>query len=398
MALDFTFTEEHEMIRQTVRDIVDRFASRRAEFKKMLLTERKFPQEIWDALAEAGLTGAVIPAEYGGSGLGLLGMVIAMEELGAHGLGNTVLILTAMDSVCIARNGSAEMKQRFLPDIAAGKVKLCFAVTEPDAGSNTFRITTLARRVGDHYELSGQKVFITAADVTDYILLVARTLTIEEAQAKGMSKLEGLSLFLVPTNAPGLDRRMLPMRGIEGYSQFQLYLDRVPVGREYLVGEENKGAFALFNTLNPERILAAAHLCGTMQFLLDRACNYAKERKVFGGKPIGSHQAIAHPLAETRIQLDAARLLTYRAGWAFDREDAPGVVGTYANMAKYTAAEACIQAADRAIETLGGYGFSEEYDVIHAWEGARLVRTAPVTKEMILNFISEHVLGLPRSY
>lgn len=398
MALDFSFTDEHEMIRQTARDIARRFEPRRRELKNLILKEHKFPQEVWDALAEAGLTGAVVPPEYGGSGLGLLGMSIALEELGSHGLGNAVLILTAMDAVCIARNGTEEMKKRFLPAIASGKLKLCFAVTEPEAGSNTFRISTVARRRGDHYEISGQKVFITAADVTDYVLLVARTLTLDEVKEQGLPKVEGLSLFLVPTNAPGLDRQALPMRGIEGYSQFQLFLDRVPVPAENLIGEEHKGAWALFNTLNPERILAAAHLCGTMQWLLDKACAYAKERKVFGGKPIGGYQAIAHPLADSRIQLDAVRLLTYRAAWAFDRQDPPGVVGGYANMAKYLAAEAAIATADRAIETLGGYGFSEEYDVIHAWEGTRLVRTAPVTKEMILNFVSEHVLGLPRSY
>jgi alkylation response protein AidB-like acyl-CoA dehydrogenase len=188
------------------------------------------------------------------------------------------------------------------------------------------------------------------------------------------------------------------MRGIEAHNQFLLFFDRVRVPAENLVGEENRGAVALFNSLNPERILAAASACGTIAYLLRRACDYARERKVFGDRPIGAYQGLAHPLAEVRIELDAARLLTYRAAWAFDRGDAPESIGAYANMAKFLAAEVGVKAADRAIETLGGYGFSEEYEIIHAWEGLRLLRTAPVSREMILNYVAEHVLELPRSY
>jgi alkylation response protein AidB-like acyl-CoA dehydrogenase len=188
------------------------------------------------------------------------------------------------------------------------------------------------------------------------------------------------------------------MRGIDGHNQFLLFFDRMRVPAANLVGEVDRGAEALFNSLNPERILAAASSCGSSAFLLRRACEYARERRVFGDRPIGTYQGLAHPLAEVRIELDAARLLTYRAAWAFDRGDPPPVIGGYANMAKFLAAEVGVKAADRSIETLGGYGFSEEYELIHAWEGARLLRTAPVSREMILNYVAEHVLELPRSY
>jgi alkylation response protein AidB-like acyl-CoA dehydrogenase len=399
MALDFELSDEQKLIQATTREILRRFTPKREAFREEIRREKRYPQALWDALAEAGLMGSLVPEEYGGSGLGLLAMVLALEELGRDGLGgNTLLVLTGMDALCIVRNGSEELKRRFLPGIASGKLKLSFAITEPDAGSNSFRVQTRARRDGEHYEITGSKVFITGVDVTDYVLVVTRTTPYADVVREGLPKAAGFSLFLVPTDAPGLDRRKLPMRGIEGHNQFLLFFDRVRVPAANLVGKEGAGAEALFNSLNPERILAAASSCGTTAYLLGRACEYARERRVFGDRPIGAYQGLAHPLAEVRIELDGARLLTYRAAWAFDRGDPPAVVGAHANMAKFMAAEVGVKAADRAIETLGGYGFSEEYGIIHAWEGARLLRTAPVSREMILNFVAEHVLDLPRSY
>jgi alkylation response protein AidB-like acyl-CoA dehydrogenase len=399
MALDFELSPEQRAIQQVVREIVVRFEPRHAEFRRLLHEERRYPEALWQALAEAGLMGSLIPEAYGGSGLGLLGLALGLEELAKAGIGsNALMVLTGMDALCILRHGSEPLRQRFLPDIATGRLRLCFAITEPDAGSNAFRIATHARRAGDHYEITGSKVFITGVDVADYMLLVTRTVPHAEVARQGLPRSHGFSLFLVPTDAPGLEKRRLPMRGIEGHNQFLLHFDGVRVPAENLVGEENGGATALFNSLNPERILAAAGASGTMAYLLDRACRYARERRVFGDRPIGAYQGLAHPLAESRIELDAVRLLTYRAAWAFDRGDPPSVVGTYANMAKFLAAEAGLRAADRAIETLGGYGFSEEYGIIHAWEGLRLLKTAPVSREMILNYVAEHVLELPRSY
>ncbi len=399
MALDFELSDEQKLIQQSTRELLKRFEPRRKEFRELMHKERRYPPELWDALAEMGFMGSLVPEEYGGSGLGLTGLVLGLEELGSAGFGsNTLMVLTGMDALCILRNGAPELKRRFLPGIATGKLKFCFAITEPDAGSNSFRISTLAERKGDGYEITGSKVFITGVDVTDYMLLVTRTTPYREVRARELPKAHGFSLFVVPTDAPGLEKRKLPMHGIEGHNQFLLFFDKVRVPAENLVGREDRGAEALFNSLNPERILAAASSCGTTAYLLRRACEYARERKVFGDRPIGAYQGLAHPLAEARIELDAVRLLTYRAAWAFDRGDPPPVVGTYANMAKYMAAELGVKAADRAIETLGGYGFSEEYEIIHAWEGTRLLRTAPISREMILNFVAEHVLELPRSY
>lgn len=398
MALDFQLSEEHQLLKKTVSDMLKQFTPKREHYKKLILEEKRFPQEIWDAFAEMGLTGCLIPEAYGGNNMGLLSLVLAFEEMASQGFSSGLLLLTAMDTACILRNGTEELKQRFLPEIAKGKLKLCFAVTEPDAGSNTFRINTVAQENGDHYVLSGSKVFITGADIADYVLLVTRTTTVEELQKQGLPKMHGLSIFLVDTGSKGFEMKPIPTRGIEGMRQFLLFFDNVKVPKENLVGQKDNGTFALFNSLNPERILAAATSVGIAEYCLRKSVEYAKERKVFKDTPIGSYQAVSHPLAEVRIEQDAVRLLTYRAGWAFDQNLHPGEVGTYANMAKFLGAEMALKAVDRAIETHGGYGFSEEYGIIYMWEGVRLLRTAPITREMILNYISEHVLGLPRSY
>jgi alkylation response protein AidB-like acyl-CoA dehydrogenase len=398
MAYEFEITEEQKLIKKTILDMVKKFEPRREEFKEIVFKQKKFPPELWNAISEIGICGMLLPEKYGGTELGLLAQAIATEEMAANGVATETIVLNTIAGACILKNGSEELKEEFLPGIASGKLKFCFGATEPDAGSNTFRISTFAKKEGNVYKISGQKVFITGADISDYMLLVARTTKAEDLKEKGLPKVFGLALFVLDPKAKGVTLQELPTRGIAGASQFSVFMDDVEVEAKYLVGEENMGSFALFNSLNPERITAAALGIGITENLLRKSVEYAKERKVFKDVPIGSYQAIQHPLAEIKIEQEAARLLTYRAAWAFDKGESPGVVGTYSNMAKYAAAEVAIKAADRAIETLGGYGFSEEYDVIYAWEGARLLRTAPITKEMILNFISEQVLELPRSY
>ncbi len=391
--MDYSLTEEQRMLKQTVADVLDRFEPRREQMQREIFKEKKFPRELWNAVAEIGVMGCLVPEEYEGNDMGLLPLTLAVEEMGSHGFGNALMVVTAMDTACIARNGSDEVKQRFLPDIASGKSLFCFAITEPDAGSNAFRIATRATRNGSVYKLKGQKCFITGADVADYMLVVARTTPHEER-----SKAFGLSLFIVDTKAEGIEMREIPTRGIEGMTQWHLFFDDVEVPAENVVGEPDHGATALFNSLNTERILAAAVAVGTADYLIGRAVEYAKERRVFDDRPIGSYQAISHPLAELKARTEAARLMTYQAAQAFDRDEDLTDVGAKANMAKFLAAEVGIDAADQAIETFGGYGFSEEYGIIYYWENMRLLRTAPVTKEMILNFIAEQVLGLPRSY
>lgn len=398
MALDFTLSEEQIAIKQSARDIMKGFGPQREKLREKVMKRKEFPQEIWDAIARAGFFGGVVPEKYGGTGMGLLAFAFAMEEMGTLGFGNALMILTVMDALCILKNGPEDLRKRFLPKIAQGEYKCAFAITEPDAGSNTFRISTHAKKKDGVYLLNGQKTFITGVDVADYMLVVTRTKTVKELDAEGMPKVFGLSLFMVNTKSKGITLQTLPTRGIEGMNQYTIFFEDCEVPAENLVGEENQGSFAMFKALNPERILAAASAVGLSEYSIQKAIAYAQERKVFRNTPIGAYQAIQHPLAEAKIYQEAARLLCYKAAWAYDKDFNPGEVGQYTNMAKYVAVETAIMAVDRAIETLGGYGFSEDYGLIHLHEAVRLMRTAPITKEMILNFISEHTLGMPRSY
>ena len=403
MPLDFQLSDEQQQVLAVAKKVLQRFAPRREEIKKMILKDQKFPEELWQAFAEAGFLGALIPEEFGGNASGLLTLTFAMEEMGAHGFGSALLVLTAMDTACIVRCASESMKKELLPQIASGKLKLCFAVTEPNAGTNTFRITTHAKKTSDgkHYRLNGEKTFITGANVADRMLLVVRTTTVEECKQQGMPKAFGLSLLLIDPKGKGVTLTPLPTRGIEGFTQFSVHFEDALVPVDCLIGEQDAGAVALFNSLNPERILAGALGVGMTRYLIGKSVDYALERKVFGEKPIGSHQAIQHPLADLQIEMEATRHLVYRAAWSFDQgpdKIDPSETGYYANCAKYKAAELAINAADRAIQTHGGSGFSEDVGIIYYWDTARLLRTAPISKEMILNYIAEHKLGLPRSY
>jgi len=397
MSLDFTLSDEHKLIRTAVKQMLQPFVPRRQEFRQMG-QDGRFPEELWQGFASVGLTGCLVPEEYGGNGMGLLALTLGFEEITTNGFSPGLLLVVGMDSACIAKNGTEEQKQRFLPKIADGTWKLCFAVTEPTAGTNTFELQTSARKNGDTYVVNGQKMFITGVDIADYMLLVARTTSFEELEAQGKPKSHGLSLFLVDTKSPGIQKQPIAIPLSEELNQYQLFFDNLEVPACNLVGEQDKGVLAMFNSLNPERILAAAICIGMSEHALAKAVAYAKERKVFGDTPIGAYQSIAHPLAEVKVGLEASRLLAYRAAWAFDAGHDPLEVGTYANMAKLTAADLAIKAVDSAIETFGGLGFAEETGLIGQWSGARLLKTAPVSREMILNYVAEWNLGLPRSY
>jgi alkylation response protein AidB-like acyl-CoA dehydrogenase len=330
--------------------------------------------------------------------MGLTALATASDAMASKGFGHPLYLLTGMDALCIARAGSPEVQRKFLPDIAAGKTKMAFAITEANAGTNSFRMTTKAVRDGDHYVLDGEKTFITGIDQSDYVLLIARTRSREEIERAHLPKTACLSVFVVDSHAPGVTLTPLPMGAIEGAKQWTVHFDAVKVPAENRVGEEHAGGAVMFATLNPERVLIAAGACGQTEYLLDRAIDYAGQRVVFGTKPIGAYQAIQHPLADLRIRLEAARGLTYKAAAAYDADVDAGETGMYANMAKYLSTDLAIDAADRAIQTHGGAGFSEDVGIIGYWERTRLMRTAPISKEMILNYVGEHILGLPRSY
>ena len=345
---------------------------------------------LWRELGKAGFLGAMAPEQYGGSGVSLTRLAILMEQLGNHGIPPLLLVVSVMGAVAIAKHGTEEQKRRYLPPLADGSERFCFAITEPDAGSNSFRIRSLARRDGDHYVLNGQKVFISGVDQSDHMLVVARTIAADSAS----DKREGMSLFIVDTNAPGLTAHRMDTQILMPEGQFQLFFDEVKIPRANLVGEEGKAMRAMFDALNPERITAAAMGVGIGRYALSKAVEYARTRKVFN-TPIGAHQGLAHPMAIAKTELEMASLMTHRAAEVFD---AGGDAGMYANMAKYAAGETAAKTVDLAIQVHGGSGFMGETDVITLWPLARLMRTAPISREMILNYIGEHVLGLPRSY
>jgi alkylation response protein AidB-like acyl-CoA dehydrogenase len=383
--MDFRESEEQEMLRETIAKIASRFGH--SYYVDKARTGAK-TDELWDAIAEGGFVGVNLPQSHGGGGMGLTGLSIVCEELSAAGCPLLLLVVSpAIAGTVIARFGTPDQRDRLLPGIASGRLKFAFAITEPDAGSNSHRLATLATRDGDGYRLSGTKHFISGVDEADQILVVART----GADASGRAS---LSLFVVPPDAPGLARQVIPMEIVAPEKQFVLFLDNVWVGEENLVGQEGDGLRQIFFGLNPERVTSAAMACGVGRYALDRAADYGRSRSVWG-VPIGSHQGIAHPLARAKVEVELARLAMAKAAFEYD---AGLEAGESANMAKYAAAEAANLALDQAIQTLGGNGLASEYGLADIWGMTRLLRIAPISREMILNFVAQHSLGLPRSY
>lgn len=397
MSFNFEMSEEMRQVQQTAQQVARNLESIAPKMREEAHNEKKFPEPLWQAVAEAGFLGALMDEEYGGSNMGLSAMGLALETLASNRLGNVFMVVTPMSALTIQRQGSPELKKRLLPGIAEGRIKFCFAITEPEAGSNSFRITTHAKRERDEFVINGQKTFITGVDQADYIMLVTRTTPFKDL-AKGSNKAHGFSLFVVPTDAPGMEKHVLPTQGIEGMNQFTLFFNDMRIPAENLVGQEDGGSLGLFEALNPERILAACSSGGITDYLLKRAVEYANQRAIFGDKPIGSYQGIQHPLAEIKAERECARLMTYKAAWAYDTKQPQSEVAVYANIAKLQASEIAIKASDRALQTFGGNGFSSETGMINIYTNVRLSRTAPVSREMVLSFIGEHVLGMPRSY
>jgi acyl-CoA dehydrogenase len=357
--------------------------------------EHAFPTELWRALGDNGWLGVTIPEEYGGQGMSFLDAVFVVETACRGGGGSTLSQLFMATPVfggeTIRRHGSDEMKQTLLPGIADGSAQFCMALTEPDAGSDTFATKTRAVLNGEGtYVVNGQKVWITAVPEADYILTIARTKPASEVDRRW----KGLSLFLIDRDAHGVTFTPLDKVGTRCISSSSVYFDNVEVPSARLIGELDMGWRHLLDTLNTERLVTAAGCLATADLALEIASEYAKQRVVFGNA-IGSNQGIQFPLAELKMRSEAARVLTYKAAWQYDQNPASGAE---ANMAKFLAAEIAGEACDQAIQTLGGYGLSQEYHLERLWRDVRLFRVAPVANELILAYVGQHVLGLPRSY
>ena len=388
--MDFELSEDQEAIRKAVagfmRDFDDRYWMDRD-------LAHEFPTEFYDAVARGGWLGMTVPEQYGGHGLGITEATLLLEEVARSGGGMNAassihLSIFGMQPVVV--HGSDELKQRTLPRIVTGDLHVCFGVTEPGAGLDTTSITTFARRDGDHYVVSGRKVWISKAMESEKILLLTRTAKIDYVG----KRTDGMTLFLTDLDRDRVDIRPIPKMGRNAVTSNELFIDelRVPVADR--VGEEGQGFRYLLDGLNPERMLIAAEALGIGRVALDKAVRYANERVVFG-RPIGMNQGIQFPLADALARLDAAELVLRKASWLYDHGKP---CGREANTAKYLCAEAGFEAADRALQTHGGMGYSEEYHVARYFREARLMRIAPISQEMILNYLGSHVLGMPRSY
>jgi alkylation response protein AidB-like acyl-CoA dehydrogenase len=380
-------TEEHQALRAAVAALGKRYGR---DYITSLVRDGAHPHELWAEAAKLGYLGVNLPEEYGGGGSGMAELAIVLEELGAAGC--PLLMLVVSPAICgtvIARFGTEEQKRQWLPGLADGSLKMAFGITEPDAGSNSHRIVTTARRDGDDWLLTGRKVFVSGVDIADATLIVGRT---EDARTGKLKP----CLFIVPRDAPGFARNPIEMELSAPEKQFELVIDDVRLPADALVGDEDAGLLQLFAGLNPERIMTAAFGIGMGRYALERALDYARTRQVWK-EPIGAHQAIAHPLAQAHIELELARLMNSKAAALYDAGD-DMAAGEAANMAKYAAGEACVKAVDQAVHTLGGNGLTREYGLASMVTAARVARIAPVSREMILNFISHQTLGLPKSY
>jgi alkylation response protein AidB-like acyl-CoA dehydrogenase len=379
-------SDEERQIRAAVRGICDDFP---ADYSRAKHAQGLPPTELWEALAEKGYLGVNVPEEWGGGGLGMSVLAAVGEEITAAGKSLLLIVVSpAIVGSILARHGTDAQNEQWLRGIAAGTTKVAFAITEPDAGTNSHNLATSLDRRGDGFVLNGQKTYISGVEHADAVLVVARS-RLPDGQL-------GLpSLALVDVDAPGFTRDEIPMPYVGPDKQWTLFFDGVELHEERLIGGEGGGLGPVFDGLNPERIMGAAIACGMGRRALEKAAAYANERSVWNA-PIGTHQGVAHPLAEAKIELELARLMTQKAGALYDA-GAPGAAEA-SNMAKFAAAEAAIKCVDRAIQTHGGNGFALEYGLSDMWWGARLTRTAPVSREMILNYVAEHSLGLPKSY
>jgi alkylation response protein AidB-like acyl-CoA dehydrogenase len=384
----FTETTERQQLREQVFKLGSTFGG---DYVRTCIAEGRKTTELWDAVAKAGYLGVAVDEQWGGGGGDIGDLAAVMEELSAAGC--PLLLMVVSPAICgtvIQQFGTAEQKDRWMPGFADGSLTMVFAITEPDAGSNSHNLATNVRHDEETGEwvLNGGKYYISGVDEASHVLVVAR-----HRQPDGTLGLP--SAFIVPTDAPGFTKQVIPMDIAMPEKQFTLFLDDVRVPADALVGDATAGLAQLFAGLNPERIMGAASALGMARYALDKATEYARTRQVWS-TPIGAHQGIAHPLAHCAIQVELARLMMQKAAALYVAGEKGA--GEVANMAKYAAAEASIAAVDQAVQTHGGNGLASEYGLGSLVVASRLARIAPVSREMILNYVAQHTLGLPRSY
>lgn len=392
--MSFELTEDQELIRKSVAELASKFDDHYWMQKDQA---HEFPQEFYDAIAGGGWLGMTIPEEYGGHGLGITEATLLLEEVARSGgamNAASAIHLSIFGMQPVVKHGSDELKARTLPRIVDGDLHVCFGVTEPGAGLDTSRITTSAKREGDRYRINGRKVWISKAVESEKILLLTRTKPYDADMTRGTKKTDGMTLFLTDIDRDHVDVRPINKMGRNAVSSNEVFIDDLMVPVEDRVGEEGQGFKYILDGLNPERMLIAAEALGIGRVALEKAVKYGNERHVFN-RPIGMNQGLQFPLADSLARLDAAELVLRKATWLYDNGKP---CGREANTAKYLCADAGFGAADRALQLHGGMGYSEEYHVSRYFRESRLMKIAPVSQEMVLNFLGEHVLGLPRSY
>lgn len=390
--MDFRLSDEQKLIIDTARQVGSHFG---LEYWREHDARKAFPTEFWRSVCEAGLCGVALPTEHGGSGLGMLEMALIVETLAATGGGSTIgqlfMINPIFGGVSLSKFGSPRLRDEWLPRIVSGEINCCMALTEPDAGTNTLEIKSFAAEDGDGWRLNGRKIWITGVEAATKMLVIARTKKLTEAA----SRTDGLTMFMIDVDRAGLTHTPIDKLGTCTLDSSSVFFDDVRIEAHELVGTLHKGWRELLDVLNTERIVTTAGCVGTGELAIRLAIDYANDRKVFGDRPISSYQGLQFPLAQCHAENEAARLLNYKAAASFDMGEPYGSV---ANAAKLLAAQAVASATERAMQTMGGMGYAKEFHVERLWRDCRLFRFAPVSEEMILNYVANHDLKMPRGY
>lgn len=390
--MDFELTDEQRMIAATAEQVGARFG---LDYWREIDAQKRFPSEMWTAICQAGLCGVALPEDDGGAGLGMFEMALIIEKLSASGAGSTIgqvfMLNPIFGGVSISKFGTPDMKKTLLPRLVRGEINFCMALTEPDAGTNTLEIRTFAEQTEQGWRLNGRKIWITGVDSAEKMLVVARTKKVSEVRSRS----DGLSMFMIDVNRKGLQHTPIEKVGTNTLASSAVFFDDVMIEPHELVGTLHGGWRELLDVLNTERIVTTAGLTGMSDLALKLAVNYGNDRKIFGDRPISAYQGLQFPLAQCYAENEAARLLNYKAAVNFDR----GLpYGSEANAGKLLAAQVAAKVTERAMQTMGGMGFSKEYHVERLWRDCRLFRFAPISEEMILNYIATHDLGMPKSY